>query len=353
MASLDKDSVEYRLIQEDPGCKSSFVTPGQNTSGPWRVEPTGWRPWDDFNYSTLKRIFRKELETKFIGSQAAEPLDMTRTIFNERSLDGYIHPRIIEVVNDAIRSVQGEEPNHIGDGARLVANNKGKDKKDMRKDSESKANSHLRPDWSMIPYASPEKGLSKLSNLMVGDTKLNAKWYPDMASKTTDDQIKNKKSTAEQEWGKVLSQVTTYMADNNCRYGFIITDAHLVVLRLSLSGNPAPDQYADPEYCDIPWGGEDKAEAGAGLTPKLALFFLSLLASCKRRTHIRSEYEDMNLWNKPDPRFYTNIYTGRTKKELEAGDEEKPMSRDVFQDDKEENDEEDFAAQFQRQLTIR
>ncbi|KAK7973139.1 hypothetical protein PG988_007273 [Apiospora saccharicola] len=314
MARLYKRSVEYRLIQEDPPCKSSFVTPGQNTSGTWTVKPTGWRPWEDFNYSTLKRIFREELETNFIGSQATEPLDMTRTVFNERSLEGYIHLRIIEVVNDAIRSVQKKEPNHIGDGARLVPNNEDKDKKVKVKDAgptaeKSKFESHLRPNWSMVPYASADKGLGTLQN--------------------------NKKSTAEQEWEKVLSQVTTYMADNNCRYGFIITDAHLMALRLSLSGNPAPDKYADPEYCDIPWDGEENDEAGAGLAHKLALFFLCLLAGIFQGGDSNSvtiqEHEQMEQTEPEPPPLFTTPYTGKTKEKLEDGDEEVELSDDETQ----------------------
>ena len=132
----------------------------------WQVKPTGWRPWDDFNYSTLARLLKTELEAEFTGSPAAKPLDMTRTVFNERSLDGYIRGGIIEVVNEALHSVRGKKANHIGDGARLVANNKNNDKKDRVKGAGSptekpKAESHLRPDWSMIPYASPKTKVGK------------------------------------------------------------------------------------------------------------------------------------------------------------------------------------------------
>lgn len=161
-----------------------------------------------------------------------------------------------------------------------------------------------------------------------------AKWYPDMIDKVNDEKVKNKK-TLVQEWGKVLSQVTTYMADNDCRYGFIITDAHLVVLRLAcIDTNAADREYANPEYCDIPWGGEDKEDSGAepGLTPKLALFFWYLLASCNRRTQIASKYPNMNCWHKWDhPRKYINTYTGREKKELDAGDEVEGLSEDELQ----------------------
>lgn len=36
------------------------------------------------------------------------------------------------------------------------------------------------------------------------------------------------------EWWKVLSQVEGYMAHHQSRYGFIITDMNLVVLRISI-----------------------------------------------------------------------------------------------------------------------
>ena len=172
-----------------------------------------------------------------------------------------------------------------------------------------------------------------------------------MINKATEERRKNKSSVA-QEWEKVLSQVTSYMAENDCRYGFIITDAHLVVLRLSLGDTTAAGQtYANPEYCDIPWGGVDQeiSGAGAGLTPKLALFFLCLLASCKGKTHIASKYARLNCWRKSGLlRSFVNSYTDREKKELEAGDEEERLSGDELGISRD-----DLAEDFEKKLVVK
>lgn len=58
--------------------------------------------------------------------------------------------------------------------------------------------------------------------MLPGDTKLDSKWQPGIID-TRD----------YSEWQKVVAQVATYMASHFSRYGFIITDAVLVVLRLT------------------------------------------------------------------------------------------------------------------------
>ncbi|KAK7917389.1 hypothetical protein PG985_010997 [Apiospora marii] len=267
-----------------------FVTKTPNTSGPynglWFVQPTGWRLWEDFNYPLLSKIFKSEIETTFTGPAADKPVFMSRAMFNEKCLDRYIHKEIVEVVNKALDNVQPKGARfHIGEGSRCAANNK------VRTATEA-AGSRLRPDWSVVPGIEGTD-TTKLSNVLLGDTKLHIKWSP------------NSKEADEKEWMKVLSQVTSYMAENNCRYGFIITEVYLVVLRLGYSSDEAqnPNDWHDrtfdkPEYCAIPWVTKTKYLSGdktkPRLTAKLALFFLALLASRGRK--IAKGYPPLDKW---------------------------------------------------------
>lgn len=160
------------------------------------------------------------------------------------------------------------------------------------------------------------------------------------------------------EWGKVLAQITCYMATFGSRYGFIITDAHLIVLRISrlrtsrlrtddgfVSGRPhrfdifyATNYSADedssfanttasyvddnpvnwemepPEYAVIPW-----AEHRPGkLTVKLALWSLAMMAANGGRD-IDYSYPALDSGRQEGSKYVHNT-SGATKKRLRRHD---------------------------------
>jgi hypothetical protein len=177
-----------------------------------------------------------------------------------------------------------------------------------------------RPDWSMSsPSATDHE--DRYVNQLPGDTKVSTKWHPDL------------RKTNPVEWGLPLRQVQSYGRDRGVRYGFIITDACLVVLRFrqdqigsgiattrSTRIVPVPETettpdararalsttstssartttssvrssstehegsvYSDtqstasflaPQYCDIPWSNHNKTFQGStpsGRNPKLTI----------------------------------------------------------------------------------
>ena len=67
-------------------------------------------------------------------------------------------------------------------------------------------------------------GGSQYKGLLPGDTNLSAKWRPDMEQ--------SKVEGVQYQQQLPVSQAQTYAGGWNCRYGFIITDLHLVILRL-------------------------------------------------------------------------------------------------------------------------
>ncbi|KAM3448793.1 hypothetical protein MY3296_007479 [Beauveria thailandica] len=80
------------------------------------------------------------------------------------------------------------------------------------------------PDWGLVSnLKSTSEG--KFWNLLPGDTKLSVKWYPAMSL--------SENQSERYQWTLPLSQVSTYAAQSECRYGFLITDQALVVLRFT------------------------------------------------------------------------------------------------------------------------
>ena len=193
----------------------------------------------------------------------------------------------------------------------------------------------LNPDWSLVndQLYYPETG--KYLSVLNGDTKLSAKWGPELRSIYRD------------EWQLPIRQVLTYAKRINCRYGFIITDAVLVVFQfayevvgpglaatreirapqpamahrrvmsdqsqlseamqgMSISGDSlaagshGAQEYVEtgqtlefqhPKYRVIPWSNKGEDD----LTVKSGLFYLCMMAGYGSR-HIDIRYPRLNTW---------------------------------------------------------
>ncbi|OAA63355.1 hypothetical protein SPI_03518 [Niveomyces insectorum RCEF 264] len=298
------------------------VAGGSNTGDDDKVEVTNWVDWQEFNYHTLTEIFRRELSQEYHGDRTPNPLPNDLCIFHEDTFDDVLRRFVVPTVNYSLNRQYGEC--HFGRGSRC----EGPDV----------------PDWSVVsPFYVNNKFYV---NILPGDTKVSAKWQPTMMY---DDPT---------EWGKVLTQVVTYMKLHASRYGFIITDACLVPLRLtrreigsglalerskrqvgavsytpghqtqpsdaSMSSagfgsvysdsNPVLWDYYDPEYAVIPWN----AHGSHTLTVKLALWCLAMM-SVKGGNDIRYAYPPLDSWQATDTGFVHNT-SGATKSSLSRGD---------------------------------
>ncbi|KAL7947033.1 hypothetical protein V8C42DRAFT_319478 [Trichoderma barbatum] len=90
-------------------------------------------------------------------------------------------------------------------------------------------------------------------NLLPGDTKLSVKWRPEMEE--------SRDRYARHQWTLPMSQVNTYAVRSGCRYSFIITDLHLIVLRLArepvaqgLASSRSPRQSTQLATSGLPLG---------------------------------------------------------------------------------------------------
>ncbi|KAH6627772.1 hypothetical protein F5144DRAFT_283697 [Chaetomium tenue] len=313
------------LTTPNVGVDSALIPPGQNTESNTRVTVSDWQPWADFNYDTLTRIFQRELSQEYRGEREPRPLYNDLRIHNEESFEDLLRRFVTPVVNYAL---EGQAIScHYGRGTRCP-----------NRDS-------YKPDWSLVSehHINGEGGYR---NLLPGDTKLDAKWQPDMID-TRD----------YGEWQKVVSQVATYMACYFSRYGFIITDTVLVVLRITRQEvgpglaasrsrrprgpNPAASHarhpsdvsmtsdgstfidndalnwdYHDPEYAIVPWAAHGRGR----LTIKLALWCLAKMASTGDNT-IDYCYPDLDSWRiAADSAGYVHNTSGARKARLSERD---------------------------------
>lgn len=306
------------LTRPNISVDTSLVPAGGNTTINTTIHPLNWRPWRGFDYTTLAKIFRKDLERDYRGSAMHEPLPQDLRIVNEETLDDLLRRFEIPTVNYCLSGRSGDS--HFGRGSRCMA--------------------YYKPDWSVLSsLCLDENGC--YANILPGDTKLGKKWWPAM---------KREGGTRFAEWKKVIAQIVTYMAYNNSRYGFIITDEYLVALRLTRKvasealvtertprvtvshvnypsdasmedtseyqdTDPVHWRFEDPEYITVPW----KAH-GSRLTPKLTLWFLAMMAANGYR-FLDFSYPDLDSWRRCNEGGYVHNTSGARKSKLSRGEQ--------------------------------
>ncbi|OIW24114.1 hypothetical protein CONLIGDRAFT_564789, partial [Coniochaeta ligniaria NRRL 30616] len=287
-------TIREALTEPNPVLDTHELRPGPNTTQvQGAVAPETWVRWTDFNYKKLSNLFASELR-----------------ICNEDTLQAAFIRFLMPTVNWCLSDQPGSC--YYGPGSRVPH--------------------ELRPDWSCIAH-----GL--YVNYVPGDTKLSSKFLPDMMDL--------------EEWSKVLAQETYYIKTFQSRYGFIITDEHLVVLRISrqrtgeglaagrpyrsqtfyssnyaadgessfanttasyLDNDPSTWEMRPPEYAVIPWS----AHGPKNLTVKLSLWFLAMMAAQGDRD-IDYSYPALDSWRKEGSKYVHNT-TGVTKKRAAKDD---------------------------------
>ena len=279
----------------------------------WRF-PRVIEPWKDFNLASLTSIYGGIFQN--VVHQHFDLIDFSRIpefpfcqVADEDSLEALLIKWNQSVVSEALLASQDKlgdawPPPNILMARGGQANYPG-------------SNSAYRPDWGglQLTVAQEEKGL-KSPNLLPGDTKLSSKWTSrELADidKESEDESKKPRSINIQkvmgtDWARPIRQVFTYCLVANVRYGFIITDRELVVLRISAvdqnsaeatdesqgSLDSAPDatptkspKAGKMQYKVIPWSTENAnmGRAPGKLTINLALWWLHMLAAENSKIH--------------------------------------------------------------------
>lgn len=104
------------LTRNNVSVNSDSVIPGANTISRTVVRPEDWKPWHDFTYSTLTRIFHTELRKEYRGRDDQRPLKKELIINNKRTLKTLLLKFLSPIVNYALDNQAGQT--YLGEGSR-------------------------------------------------------------------------------------------------------------------------------------------------------------------------------------------------------------------------------------------
>ena len=229
--------------------------------------------WKEFKLETIVELFGDP--TSSILNQSYDLQDFSNThpcfsqISDEDSLEAllikYTQSTILEALQKTTNSLLDQEVTMVRGGQASLFH------LDNRKD--------LRPDWAGRCH------LQKANNILPGETKPSRVFSSKVLRECADrhDHVKN--PTADYLWP--ARQLTAYCVYSHMRYGYIITDEELIVVRVGTlveQRKNAPDHELledtvdNPrlEWQSIPWNhGNDRSK----ITVNLALWALHVLAA--------------------------------------------------------------------------
>lgn len=295
MSSPTQSLLEF-LRRDNPLLTEGIPPKGVNSkskSHNW-VRPHFIERWNDFEYESLQAIDDGRLDAalrqrqNFPNHSLLPPYPFLQ-IHDEDSLESLLIGWNYRVVSDALTAAQNYLKNfpviYMARGGQ--ADNPGS----LR---------IYRPDWAGVQETTNSTG--RPSNILPGDTKVSKKWH---SGKIRRGDVHRAHKAVD--WLQPLSQIYTYCVWANARYGFIITDEELVVIRVrpslvlpkpkhnsqskydpvdSLSSTPATRARTSGilEYRAIPWRSSKR-----GMTVNLALWWLYMMAAAK--SDIEEDYE--------------------------------------------------------------
>lgn len=204
------------LASQNPVLNISHASPGGTTQHSGWPDAEGWVLWEDFNAAQCYQLFKDIMDTEWQDPTADLSLtSFDAEIYDEDSfehnvLSKKVYPSVNAALQKALEMLDvglGQDSLseiNLGRGGRTYYNPSG--------------DSGHRPDWALCSRLHMTDTLAYL-NLLPGDTKLSIKWSSD---DFPDD------LTA---WRNPVRQILHYCEKAKVRYGYIITDEELVVMR--------------------------------------------------------------------------------------------------------------------------
>lgn len=297
MAHLNQTLLQY-LKNKNPVINSSACKRGSNTTSvtaAWLI-PQAIEEWKDFDYESLKSIYggmlHEALERQYTLQDFSDIAQYPFChIHDERSLEAFLgrwtQPLVEHALCEAQDRLEGvvtrERIHMVGGG---LAEHPG-------------YGSKFRPDWAGVQLSTTRFSKNKNTprNILPGDTKVSKKW--------TSRKIKSgtvRKEYSRANWMRPLSQINTYCVRGNARYGYLVTDEELVVVRVRPMAPTNPQTNpgarnsvalgkAKPaaraaesgilEYKAVPWKNhtDDNRKDQDALTVNLALWWLHMMAA--------------------------------------------------------------------------
>jgi hypothetical protein len=293
LSSAPRASLLQQLCTEAPSLRPNPPKNGSRTNTKHKswLTPTRIDRWDDFNYQSLINTCKGRFQS--VLQLQVQPLDFSQhfedvTEFTaEHSLECFFSKWTRTIVSFALSAAQNQfhlfEKPFIrmiqGCDALILENN---DDTALTKNIKEK---RLLPDWAGVYGYITEKG-ERRTNILPGDTKVSYKWK----SREIETGVIYKNDTIP-EWLWPIMQVFTYCIRGNSRYGYIITDEEVVVMRVRGpantqesfdSGSAVEEDLGAVEYACIDYKSTQARESQGHLTVNMALWWLHLLAAKDR-----------------------------------------------------------------------
>ena len=297
--AISKQSLLNFLRVANPAL--SCQCPGGSTttqgSSPWR-EPDWIAPWTDFNFESLQTIYDGVL-SQILDSPYDDLHDhpfVAETpfceIFDEQCLEKLLAKWTQSIVCEALQKAQVNNMSWpTNSPVDMVSGGAAKFEMADRVKGRKK---RYQPDWAGILRKPNTR--KKFPNILPGETKPSSKWNYKKLPPSRDDPV-----PTEPQFIKPIQQLYTYCVRSASRYGYLITDRELLVVRVGLVETlEASKKRGYLEYKLIPWRNDSGATPNDAndLTVNLALFFLYMLVPAG--TDIQHTYEPLGKLVKRD-----------------------------------------------------
>ncbi|MCJ1367796.1 hypothetical protein MMC16_006930 [Acarospora aff. strigata] len=320
MAGENLSLIDY-LSRPNPTINSDYSWTGVNTNS---TKAKGMRPnkdfidWKDFNHDTLQAIYGEVLKLEFPQQELPDynrHLPFHRSeIHDEDSLEALLIIWNNAVVSRALSVAQRSLRLSSSDTAGYATEEIFMARGGHAMIPGVKAEKSPRPDWAgIIPsviYQGKNMGRKSYSNVLPGESKLSTKWKTSLDPDSL-------------QYKKPFFQLFKYCELANVRYGYLLTQEELVVVRVSRkprdqvshsTPSPKPSQTSRTaewkeeqaklslpetgrtkqdrmlEFKSIPWVNESEGKEGF-LSINLALWALHMMAATARS--IGPEYRDL------------------------------------------------------------
>ena len=219
VSTMPRTSLLSYLTQPNPVVDTSAFRSGGNSKIVMPLHFISTSPWKEFNYGSIYAKLRHVLESEHALSSMGEISAQGRRVFDEDTLEHQVLSRdTIPMVNEALESVTRLLEDQYGKrfpvwqvrrGGVCVYDN----------------DSQIRADWALVSEDFQDKQ-GYFYNFMPGDSKISSKW------KSTTGMRERRKTDMEELNELPIQQVATYCDRSLSRYGFVISDAELVVFEL-------------------------------------------------------------------------------------------------------------------------
>lgn len=202
-----------------------------NTRNPGYFQPMFLQPWKDFDRHTLNTMYEKILSHEQDFADPSRIVPSRKYALKEGGIGRFIDNTNRKVVEDALKATKNILGRH-----EFISMVWGDDAKEVERPGRKK-NEFWKPDWAGVRVGDDfEPILEDLTNILPGDTKDSRAWtFNDLLGSEIPYAVIDLRKFGKfrrPQWTQPLIQIFTYCAELEVRYGYLISDRELLVVRI-------------------------------------------------------------------------------------------------------------------------